>query len=72
MRRCARHGQVTDSSAPALDVLGLERIGLGLGRMPGDFAYRGRNVQVWFPLGTSVVVSLLLSGLLYLLSRMRH
>src|SRR4029077_9855679 len=30
MRRCARHGRVTDSSAPALDVLGLERIEVGV------------------------------------------
>jgi hypothetical protein len=53
-------------------VLGLERIGLGPGRMPGDFAWRGRNVQVWFPLGTSIVVSLLLTAVLYFLSRMRR
>ena len=53
-------------------VLGLERAGLRPGHMPGDMAYRGRNVQVWFPLGTSIVISLLLSGLLYLISRMRR
>lgn len=53
-------------------VMGLQRIGLGPGHMPGDFAYRGRNVQVWFPLGTCIVISLLLSGLLYLLSRIRR
>lgn len=50
----------------------LERVGLGPGRMPGDFAYRGRNVQVWFPLGTSIVLSILLSAVLYFLSRMRR
>jgi Protein of unknown function (DUF2905) len=53
-------------------VLLLDRVGLGPGRMPGDFVYRGRNVQVWFPLGTSVVLSILLSVVLYLLSRMRR
>lgn len=52
-----------------LAVLGLERIGLGPGHMPGDLHYRGRRVQVWFPLGTCIAISLLLSGLLYLLSR---
>ena len=51
-------------------VLGLERVGLG--RLPGDFAYRGRNVQVWFPLGTCIVLSIILSAVLYLISRMRH
>jgi ABC-type Na+ efflux pump permease subunit len=53
-------------------VLGLERIGLRPGHLPGDLAFRTRNVQVWFPLGTCIVISLLLSGLLYLLSRMRR
>jgi hypothetical protein len=53
-------------------VLALERIGLGPGRMPGDIAYRGRNVQVWFPLGTSIVLSIVLSLVLYLISRMRR
>lgn len=53
-------------------VLLLERVGLGVGRMPGDFAFRGRNVQVWFPLGTSIVLSILLSVVFYVLSRMRR
>ena len=45
------------------------RFGLPLGRLPGDFAYRGKNVSVYFPLGTSILVSLVLSALLYLISR---
>ncbi len=53
-------------------VLGLERAGLGLGRLPGDLAYRGRNVQVWFPLGTCIVLSVLLSAVLYLLSKLHR
>ncbi len=53
-------------------VVGLERLGLGPGHIPGDFAYRGRNVQVWFPLGTCIVISVVLSVLLYLLSRIRR
>ena len=53
-------------------VLGLERAGLGLGRLPGDFAWRGRNVQVWFPLGTCIVLSVVLSVVFYLLSKLRR
>lgn len=53
-------------------VLLLERIGLGAGHMPGDFAYRGRNVQVWFPLGTCIVLSILLSAALYLVSKLHR
>jgi hypothetical protein len=53
-------------------VLGLERAGLALGRLPGDFAWRGRNTQVWFPLGTCIVLSVLLSAVFYLLSKLHR
>jgi Protein of unknown function (DUF2905) len=53
-------------------VLVLERAGLGFGRMPGDFSYRGRSVQIWFPLGTCIVLSVVLSVVLYLLSKLRR
>ena len=53
-------------------VLGLERAGLGLGRLPGDFAWRGRHVQVWFPLGTCIVLSVVLSAVFYLLSKLHR
>lgn len=45
------------------------RVGLPLGRLPGDVAYRGKHVGVFFPLGTSILISVVLSLLLYLLSR---
>jgi hypothetical protein len=45
------------------------RLGLPLGRLPGDFAWKGKNVSVYFPLGTSILISVVLSLLLYLLSR---
>ena len=47
------------------------RAGLPLGRLPGDFAYRGKNVQVFFPLATSILVSILLTLLFYLISKLR-
>ncbi len=37
------------------------RLGLPLGRLPGDFVWRGRHSVVFAPLGTSLVLSLLLS-----------
>ena len=37
------------------------RLGLPLGRLPGDLHWRGRHVQLFAPLGTSLVLSLLLS-----------
>ncbi len=45
------------------------RMGLPLGRLPGDFAYKGKNVSFYFPLGTCVLLSVLLSVVFYLLSR---
>ena len=48
------------------------RTGLPLGRLPGDFAYRGKRVTVFFPLGTSILVSVVLTVLVYLLARFRR
>lgn len=48
------------------------RMGLPLGRLPGDMAYKGKHVSFYFPLGTSILISVVLSALLYLLSRMRR
>lgn len=45
------------------------RVGLPLGRLPGDMAYRGKHMSFFFPLGTSLLLSVLLSALLYFLSR---
>ena len=49
----------------------LGRMNIPLGRLPGDFLYRGKNTTVYFPLATSVVVSVVLSILLYIVSRWR-
>lgn len=48
------------------------RLGVPLGRLPGDISYRGKGFTVFAPLGTSILVSLILSGILYLVSRFRR
>jgi hypothetical protein len=53
-------------------VLLLGKVGLPLGRLPGDISYRGKNVRVYFPLGTSILLSVLLSLAFYLISRFRR
>ena len=53
-------------------VLLAARFGFPLGRLPGDISYRGKNFTLFAPLGTSILVSLLLSALLYLISRFRR
>jgi hypothetical protein len=53
-------------------VLLLGRTGIPLGRLPGDISYKSKNLSVYFPLGTSILLSILLSVVFYLLSRFRR
>jgi hypothetical protein len=53
-------------------VMLLGRTHFPLGRLPGDFLYRGRNTTVYFPLATSILVSVVLSIVLWLLNRWRR
>jgi hypothetical protein len=39
------------------------------GRLPGDIRYEGEHTRFYFPLVSSILVSVLLSVLLYLLRR---
>ncbi len=41
------------------------------GKMPGDIVVKKKNFSFYFPLGTSILISIVLSFLLYLLSRFR-
>lgn len=50
----------------------LGRLGISFGHLPGDFAWRRKNGSVHFLLGTSIFVSVLLTLILYLLSRLRR
>lgn len=45
------------------------KFNLPLGRLPGDFVYRGNNTVFYFPLATCIVVSIVLSLILWLLNR---
>ncbi len=42
---------------------------LRLGRLPGDFAFRRGNVSFYFPLATSILLSIVLTIILYLLRK---
>jgi Protein of unknown function (DUF2905) len=50
----------------------LGRTGIPLGKLPGDISYRGKNVSIYVPLGTSILLSILLSVIFYVLSRFRR
>jgi hypothetical protein len=48
------------------------RFNLPLGRLPGDIVYRGKNSVFYFPLTTCIVISIVLSLLLWLFGRGRN
>ncbi len=47
----------------------LGRTNLPLGRLPGDILYRGKNTTFYFPLATSILLSVVLSIVLYVITR---
>jgi len=53
-------------------LVGLGRTNLPLGRLPGDIVYRGKNTTFYFPLASSLLVSVVLSLVLYLVGRWRR
>ena len=49
------------------------RTNLPLGRLPGDIIYRGKNnTTFYFPLATSILLSVVLSVILYLVGRLKR
>ena len=48
------------------------RFNLPVGRLPGDIVYRGRHTVFYFPLATSIILSVVLSLIFWLIGRSRH
>ena len=48
------------------------RTHLPIGRLPGDIVYRGKHTTFYFPITTSILLSVVLTLVLWLLGRMRH
>jgi Protein of unknown function (DUF2905). len=46
-----------------------ERLPIRIGRLPGDIVIRGKNSVFYFPLMTSILLSLLLTLILWLFGR---
>jgi hypothetical protein len=40
----------------------------GLGRLPGDFVYKGKNLQFYFPIVTCVLLSVVVTLVLWIIS----
>ena len=47
------------------------RANLPLGRLPGDIVYRGKNTSFYFPIVTCIVLSVLLSLVMWIIGRLR-
>lgn len=48
------------------------KLHLPIGRLPGDIVYRGKNTTFYFPLATSILLSIVLSFIVWLLNRGRR
>ncbi len=46
-----------------------ERVGIRLGRLPGDIVIRGKNGAFYFPIVTCLIVSILLTLLSWIFNR---
>ncbi|MGZ4787192.1 MAG: DUF2905 domain-containing protein [Terriglobales bacterium] len=42
---------------------------LPLGRLPGDIVYRGKHTSFYFPIVTCILLSILLSAILWIIGR---
>jgi Protein of unknown function (DUF2905) len=50
----------------------LQRFNIPFGRLPGDLSWRGRGWSVSFPVATSILVSVILSLILWAISHLRR
>jgi Protein of unknown function (DUF2905) len=48
------------------------RSNLPIGHLPGDIVYRGKHTRFYFPLATSILLSVVLSLVLYLVAKIKH
>jgi hypothetical protein len=56
--------------AAGLVIIAMIRMGIPLGHLPGDITFRGKNLSVFAPIGSSILLSILLSLLLYGIARL--
>ena len=46
--------------------------GFSLGKLPLDFRYESPSLKVYFPFGSSLLISLILSAVFYLISKLNR
>ena len=66
-------GRILLESGHVIAGIGLALVFAGkipwFGRLPGDFFWRGKNASFYFPLTTSILVSLILTLILWFIHR---
>lgn len=50
-------------------VMVASRANIPIGRLPGDISYRGKNTAFFFPITTCIIISVVLSFILWLVNR---
>jgi hypothetical protein len=48
-----------------------ERLPIRFGRLPGDIVYRGKNSVFYFPIVTSILISVILTIIMWIVNRSR-
>jgi len=47
-----------------------DKLPFNLGKLPGDIVYKKENTSFYFPITTSIIISIILSFLLYLFGKL--
>ncbi|MBT8348346.1 MAG: DUF2905 domain-containing protein [Sulfurovum sp.] len=50
-------------------LLFIDKLPFNLGKLPGDISYKKENFSFYFPITTSIIISIILSFLFYLFSK---
>lgn len=48
-----------------------DKLPFKIGRLPGDIVYKSKNTTVYFPLATSILLSIILSLIMWAINRRR-
>ena len=43
-----------------------------LGKLPGDFSFEHKNIKIYFPLASGILISILISLVMLLINKAKH
>ena len=49
----------------------VSKVGIPLGRLPGDLSWEGKNVKIYAPFATMLIVSVILTIIMNVISKLR-